>query len=131
MLRKLTLNPAAILYVVNALVAMSVAWGAHLTTQQTGVIDTIATGVLTVITAFMVRPVELPVAAAAAITVLTAFTSFGLHLSGSQIATGVAVASIAVGFLLHLMGTPAVAAKQGTTATAIMLSSVPNPPGVQ
>ena len=129
MLRKLTLNPAVILYVINALVAMAVAWGVHLSTSQTGAIDTIVTGVLTVITAFLVRPPVLPTAAAAAVTVLTAFSAFHLNLSPNIIGTTVAVASIILGFLLHVAGTPTIAAKQGKTATDILLEQ-PNP-GVQ
>lgn len=126
MLRKLTLNPAAVLYVANALIAMAVAWGWHLTQDQIGALMTIVTGVLTVITAFMVRPVVLPVVAAAATTVLTAFAAFHLNFPPNTIATTVAVASIAIGFALHLMGTPTVAAVQGKTATQILLEA-PNP----
>jgi hypothetical protein len=127
--RKLQLNPAVILYVVNALVAMVVAWGWHLTMDQQGAIDTIATGVLTIITAFMVRPIVIPTAAAAAITVLTAFAAFHLKLDPNVISTTVAVASIVLGYLLHVSGTPTLAAKQGKTAQQILLEA-PNP-GVQ
>lgn len=129
MVRKLQLNPAVVLYVVNAIVAMAVAWHWHATTNQIGSIDTIVTGVLTIIAAFAVRPVALSVAAAAAVTVLTAFSAWGLHQSADQIATTVAVASIIVGFLLHAGGVPTVAAKQGKTATQILLD--PPNPGVQ
>lgn len=126
MLRKLQLNPAAVLYVVNALVAMAVAWGWHGTPGQIGSVDVIVSGVLTIIGVFAVRPVVLPTAAAAAVTVLTAFSAWGLHQSADQIATACAVASIVVGFLLHAAGVPTVAAKQGKTATQILLGP-PNP----
>jgi hypothetical protein len=126
MVRKLQLNPAVILYVTNALVAMAVAWGWHGTADQIGSVDVIVSGVLTIIGVFTVRPVVLPTAAAAAVTVLTAFSAWGLHQSPDQIATACAVASIIVGFLLHAAGVPTVAAKQGTTARAILLGA-PNP----
>ena len=126
MLRKLYLNPAVTLYVINALVAMAVAWGWHATRDQVGAVDTIVTGVLTIVAVFAVRPVVLPTAAAAAVTVLTAFGAFHLHVSPDVLNTTVAVASILIGYLLHLSGTPTVAARQGKTAQQIMLEA-PNP----
>jgi hypothetical protein len=122
LLRKLTLNPAAVLYVINAIVAMVVTWGWHPGQGATAAIDTIATGVLTVIAAFLTRPVGLSTAAAAAITVFTAFGAFGLHWDPTRITSTVAVASIILGFALHALGIPFVAARQGTTATQLLLS---------
>jgi hypothetical protein len=117
----LTLNPAAILYIVNAVIALLVAWGLHLSTDATGAIDTIVTGVLTVIAAFLVRPVALSVVVAALVTIATAFSAFGLHLSQDRITATAAVASIALGALLHALGIPAVAAAQGKTGTQVQL----------
>ena len=129
MVRKLQLNPAAVLYVVNAVVAMAVAWHWHATPNEIGSIDTIVTAGLTLVGVFTVRPIALSTAAAAAVTIVTAFGAWGLHLSPDAIASTCAVASIVVGFLLHAGGIPTVAAKQGKTAQQILLEQ-PNP-GVQ
>jgi len=120
-LRKIQLNPSAVLYVLNALIAMLVAWGVHITTDQAGAVDTVVTGVLTITAAFLVRPVELPVIASAAVTVATAFSAFGLHLPADAVTATAAFGSIVLGFLLHLAGVPAVAASQGKTAVQLML----------
>lgn len=122
MVRKIVaLNPAMVLYVLNALIAMVAAWGWHLSTDKAGAIDTIAAGVLALIAAVMVRPITVSVVVAAAVTVLTAFSAFGLHLTGSQVSTTAAVASILLGALLHAIGVPVVAANQGKTATQLLL----------
>lgn len=120
-LREITLNPAAALYVLNAIIAMVVGWGWHATPDQLRAADTIATGVLTITAAFLVRPVGLAAASAAAITVLTAFGAFHLHWTPAVISTTVATASVVLGFTLHALGSPAVAVKQGKTAAQLML----------
>ena len=56
----LTLNPAVLLYVTNALVAMATAWGLSLTATQQGAVDTIVTGVLALAVALAARPVIVP-----------------------------------------------------------------------
>ena len=126
MIRKLQLNPSVVLYVVNAIVAMVIAWGFKLTQDQTAAIDTIVTGLLSILTAALTRPVVVSTMAAAAITVLTAFAAFGLKLDPNVISTTVAVASIVLGYLLHQAVVPSLAAKQGKTAQQILLEE-PNP----
>ena len=130
--RKFIYNPSAILYIANTLVALIVAWNWHSATQeQIAAVDTIVTGVTSIIAVFLVRPVELPVAAAAAVTVLTAFGAFHLKLDPAQITTGVAFASTVIGLILHAIGTPVAAVRQGKTAQQIMMEAGPTPPGVQ
>ena len=123
----LTLNPAVLLYVTNALVAMLTAWGLSLTANQQGAIDTIVTGVLALAVALTTRPVVIPVAGAAAITVLTAFAAFGLHLPPNALSATVAVASIVLGFLTHQAVTPTPAVQRGTTAEKLQLGPAATP----
>lgn len=126
MLRKLTLNPVLVLYVVNSLIAMISAWGWHVTPDRVNATDTIVTGVLSLAAALMTRPVVRSGIVATVITVATAFGAFGLHVNPEILNTTVAFGSIVVGLLLHQAVTPAAAARQGTTADAIMLGR-PNP----
>ena len=81
----LTLNPAVLLYVTNALVAMVTAWGLNLTATQQGAVDTVVTGVLALAVALAAKPPVIPAAGAAAITVLTAFAAFGLQIGRAHV----------------------------------------------
>ena len=121
----LSLNPAVLLYVTNALVAMVTAWGLNLSANQQGAVDTIVTGVLALAVALAARPVIVPAAGAAAVTVLTAFAAFGLHLPPNALSATVAVASIVLGFLTHQAVTPVPAVQRGTTAEALQLQGSP------
>jgi hypothetical protein len=116
MVRFLKLEPVAIMYVLNVAVSLLVSWGLKLTADQVGAITTIATAVVTLVTAFSVRPVPLTVVKGAAATVLVAFSAFGLHLTVNQIGYSTAALSIIVGFLLRQSVTPASAAVKGSTA---------------
>jgi hypothetical protein len=113
------LNPASILFAVNALVAMAVAYGAHLSTDQTGAITAIVTAVLTIFTAATTRPVGLQVILGGVTAVATALATFGLDLTSAQIGTGVTVLSIVLAGVFHLAHVPVTAAKAGTTADAM------------
>jgi hypothetical protein len=124
----LTLNPAVLLYVTNALVAMVTAWGLSLTATQQGAVDTVVTGVLALAVALAARPPVIPAAGAAAITVLTAFAAFGLHLPPNALSATVAVASIALGFLTHQAVTPVPAVQRGTTAEKLQLQPAASAP---
>jgi hypothetical protein len=121
-MRFIKLNPASILFAVNAIVAMAVSWGANLSPDQTGAITAIVTAVLTIFTAVTTRPVGLQVILGGVTAVATAMATFGLHLTQAQIGTGVTVLSIVLAGVFHLAHVPVAAAKQGTTADAIQLS---------
>lgn len=99
-------EPNEVLYCLNALLAMLVAWGVQATPTQTGAILTIATAVITIITTAMTRPVQIALITGAATTVLTAAATFGFHLSTAQISTGVTVLSIVLALLLRQNVTP-------------------------
>jgi hypothetical protein len=115
----LTLNPAAILFAVNALCAMAVAWGAHLTADQTAGITAAVTAVITIITAASTRPVGLQLIVGGVAALATAGAGFGLHLTTVQIGSGATVLSLLLAGLFHLAHVPVAAAKQGTTAAAL------------
>jgi hypothetical protein len=121
-LRFVKLNPASILFAVNAIVAMAVAWGANLSPDQTGAITAIVTGILTIVTAAATRPVGLQLILGAATAIVTAMATFGLDLTSAQIGTGVTVLSIVLAGVFHLAHVPVSAAKAGTTADAMQLS---------
>jgi len=123
MVRKLTLNSAVILYGINAVIALVVAWGAHVSPHTVGAIDTIIAGVITLITLFTVRPVEIPAVIGALTTITLALSAFGLHLTDTQVGATAAVASIALGIVLHALGIPAVAAAQGKTGQQLLLEA--------
>jgi hypothetical protein len=104
-------EPATILYGVNAAVALLVAYGLDLSTDQVAAISVIATGVLTVVTAATTRPVVVSSITAAVGTCLTAVAAFGLHLSADQIGATVTALSIVLGLLLRQNVSPAPAVK--------------------
>jgi hypothetical protein len=121
-LRFVKLNPASIIFGVNAIVAMIVAYGVHLTNTQTAAITVIVTAVLTILTAATTRPVGLQLITGAVTTIAAALAAFGTHhLSAVQVSTGVAVLSIILGIGFHLAHIPVAAVRKGTTADAIQL----------
>lgn len=87
-------EPAAIMYAINAGVALLVSFGIGLTHDQVGAITTIATVILTVATAVMTRPIVVSTITAAVGSLLTAAAAFGLHLTADQIGATVTVLSI-------------------------------------
>ena len=116
LVRFIKLNPAAILYGVNTLLALVVAWGGSLSADQTGAVLTITTAVITIITALATRPVGLQLVLGAVASVFTAFAAFGIHWSADQISTTVALLGIVLAGILHLAHRPYTAWRQGTTA---------------
>jgi hypothetical protein len=99
-------EPAVIMYALNAVVALLVAWGLHLTTGQVDAVSVIATSVLSIAVAVMTRPIVVSGIAAAAASGLTALAAFGLDLSQEKISTTVMVGSIVMMFLLRPNVTP-------------------------
>jgi hypothetical protein len=118
MLRWIKLNPSALLFGINALLNMLVAWGVNLSPDQTGAVATISTAVITIITAAATRPVGLQLITGAVSSVAVAFGAFGLHLAANQISTGTVVLSIVLAGIFHLAHTPVSSWKAGTTADA-------------
>lgn len=120
MLRFIKLNPAAILFCVNALIALAVAWGAKLSPDVTAGIIAAVTALITIVTAASTRPVGLQVIVGGVAALATAAVAvFGLHVSTVQIGSAAAVLSIVLAGIFHLAHVPYAAKKQGTTADAL------------
>jgi hypothetical protein len=98
---RLTGFPAALLYTLNSVVALLVAYGLHLSAGQVGAVTVIATAVLAGVAALLTRPIVISTVSAASATALAALAAFGFHLSADQIGTAVVVLSIVLGFLTH------------------------------
>lgn len=100
-------EPAVILYGVNSLVALLVAYGVDLTKDQVAAITVIATAIVAIVTAVMTRPVVVSTITGAVGSLLAAVAAFGLHLSADQIGATVTVLSIVLALLLRQNVTPA------------------------
>ncbi|MBC6458437.1 hypothetical protein [Actinomadura sp. HBU206391] len=95
------LEPAAILYAVNAAVALLVSYGLDLTRDQVSAVTVIVTGVLAAAVAALTRPVVVSTITGAAATVLTAMAAFGFELTADQIGATVTALSIVLALLLR------------------------------
>lgn len=100
-------EPAIILYAINSLVALLVAYGLDLSQVQTAAIATIATGVLAAIVAAMTRPVVVSALTGAVSTVMAAVAGFGLEFSADQIGASVTALSIVLALVLRANVSPA------------------------
>jgi hypothetical protein len=94
-------EPAVLLYALNAAVALFVAFGLPMSQTQVAAVTTGATALLTVVAAFMTRPVVVSTVTAAVASLLTAAAAFGLHLSANQTGATVTALSIALALLLR------------------------------
>jgi hypothetical protein len=110
---KFRLEPAAILYGLNALIALLVAYGLPLTQDQTGAIVTVATAVLAIWAALTTRPVVVSTITGAVGTALAAVAAFGLELSADQIGATVMALSVVLALLLRQNVSPATPAAGG------------------
>lgn len=120
MLKKfLTLNPAAILFAVNAVIALCISWGFHWSTDTTAIVDGVVTAVIALITAAATRPVGLQLIVGSAAGLVTALAPFGLHVTTSQISSASVVLSLILAGVFHLAHVPVAAANKGTTANEI------------
>lgn len=111
---QLKLEPAMIMYAINAGVALLVSFGLGLTHDQVGAITVVATAILTIATAVMTRPMVVSTVTAAVGSLLAAAAAFGLHLTADQIGSVVTVLSIVLALLLrqNVSPAPAVAARR-------------------
>jgi uncharacterized membrane protein len=100
-------EPAAILYGVNAAVALLVAYGLDLTQDQVSAVSVLATAILSIVVAVMTRPIVVSSITAAAATALSAVAAFGLELSAEQISTAVTAGSIVLALALRANVSPA------------------------
>lgn len=94
-------EPAVILYAINSAVALLVAYGLDLSSDQVGAVTAIATGVLAAVAAAMTRPIVVSTITGALATVLAAVAAFGLDFTGDQIGATVTGVSIVLALLLR------------------------------
>lgn len=99
-------EPAVILYAVNSLVALLVAYGLDLSQVQVAAISTIASGIVAVVVAAMTRPVVVSALTGAVSTVMAAVAGFGLEFTADQIGATVTVLSIVLALVLRANVTP-------------------------
>ena len=116
---KFKLNPTAIVFAVNALVNLAVAWGVNLTADQQGAFTGIATAICVIIAAATTRPIGLQAIIGGATAIVTGLAPFGLHWTANQVSTAGVALSLVLGAIFHLAHTPVAALKQGTTADAL------------
>lgn len=112
-------EPAVILYSMNALLALLIAYGLPLTKTQTAAVITIVTALLTVTAALATRPIAVSSVTAAVATIATAASTFGLHLTADQIGTGTTFLSLLLALVLRPNVSP--------TAPAAAPAQVPAP----
>lgn len=99
-------EPAVIMYGLSAVLTALVAFGVHASPGQVAAVTTIATGLITIVTAVTTRPVAVPVVTGAVATIATAAAAFGLHLSTAQIGAFVPVLAIVLSLILRQAVTP-------------------------
>ncbi|MEV0388358.1 hypothetical protein [Nonomuraea sp. NPDC050643] len=99
-------EPAAILYAINALVALLVAFGLGLSQVQVATISTVASAVIAIIVAIMTRPFVVSALTGAVTALMTAVAGFGLEFTADQIGATVTVLSMLLGLVLRANVTP-------------------------
>ena len=115
------LNPAAILFAVNAIIALLISWGTSWSAGTTAIVDGVVTAAITLITVATTRPISLQLILGGATGLVTALAPFGLHLTADQISSASVILSLILAGVFHLAHTPVVAANKGTTANEIQL----------
>lgn len=101
--------PAAVLYGLNAVLALVVSFG-FLSPTTAHIITTVAMGVVGLIVACLVRPVHVAVISAAVTSILTGIAGFGLHFTDAQIGAIGTLVSILATIFAHQVLTPNAAA---------------------
>ena len=104
-------DPAVYLAALNALLALLVSFGAPWSAGVNQAIMVVATGVVTIISAAMVRPFDVPLTLGTIKTILVAVAAFGLHLSDVQVAAVLGVLSAIFAVVVRDRVTPKPAAK--------------------
>ena len=102
---KLRLYPAAILYAVNAVIALVVSTGV-LSATAGHYLTTIASAVLGLVVAFTTRPVVMSAISALFTTLITGAAGFGLHLSPALTGVIVSLVSMLAAYFTHQTVSP-------------------------
>ena len=101
-------EPAVFVNAAGAIVSVVAAFGVRASPHQVAAVATIATAVAAIVTAWMTRPVQVPVIIGAVTSVAVASAAFGLHLSSAEIGAVAPLVSIVVSLLLRQAITPVV-----------------------
>jgi hypothetical protein len=97
--------PALVAYALNVVLALVVSFGVVSTTQA-HVVLTVATALAGLVTVFLHKPVQIPVAATLFSTVLVAIGGFGMHLSSAKVAALTAAFSMLAAWFTHQQSVP-------------------------
>jgi hypothetical protein len=103
-------DSALILYAVQAVLAVIVAFGISPSPGWTAAVVTITAALITIATGILTRPVRVSVITGAVATILTAAAAFGLHLSSAQTGAGVTALSVVLALVLRQNISPALTA---------------------
>jgi hypothetical protein len=111
-------EPAMILAVPQAALALAVTLGLHLTAGQTGALEAAAAGVTAVIVAAATRPVAVPVLTGGLTAIFTCLVAFGVPHVTAPVVSAVNVAVLAVlAIVLRAHQTPVVRVPAPVAAT--------------
>lgn len=99
-------EPAVLAWAVNGGLAAILAFLVHLSPDQVADVTIVTTGLSTIYTAVMTRPVSVSVLIGALVTIAPALGAFGLHLSTDAIGVGVTVLSAILGLVFRANLTP-------------------------
>lgn len=89
-------EPAMVVGVAQAALALAVSLGLHLTVEQTGALEAVAAGVGAVIVAASTRPVAVPVLTGGLTAILTCLVAFGVPHVTPAVVSEVNAAAVAV-----------------------------------
>ena len=99
-------EPAVFVNGLAALVSVLAAFGVRASPHQVAAVATIGTAVAAIVTAWMTRPVQVPVIIGAVTSIAVASAAFGLHLSAAEIGAAAPLVSLVVSLLLRQALTP-------------------------
>ena len=94
-------EPAVFVNGLAALVSVLAAFGVRASPHQVAAVATIGTAVAAIVTAWMTRPVQVPVIIGAVTSIAVASAAFGLHLSAAEIGAAAPLVSLVVSLLLR------------------------------
>lgn len=94
--RTLRNEPAMVVGVCQAALALAVTLGLHLTVGQTGALEAAAAGVAAIIVAASTRPIAPPVLTGGLAAILTCLVAFGVHGVTPAVVSEVNAAAVAV-----------------------------------
>lgn len=100
-------EPAFLVGVIEAVIALAVAFGLDLTTEQTALVMAVVVSVFGVYTAYVTHDTLLGVGVGLAKAVLALAIGFGLKLSPDQIGTLLAFITVVAGFSHRTQTAPA------------------------